>query len=125
MVAGRRMFDIAHAWGGHPPGGGPCFIVTHDPPQGWLKEGSPFTFVTDGYDVLRGAPLTPFLAFFAYVWVLWAAKSLAARRYRPSTAPDAGLTTTVIVPVYRTNQMGVMMLRGESDLAALKAQAAR
>jgi len=50
MVAGRRMFDIAHAWGGNPPGGGPCFIVTHNPPQEWLKEGSPFTFVTDGVE---------------------------------------------------------------------------
>jgi dihydrofolate reductase len=48
MVAGRRMFDIANAWGGNPPGGGPCFIVTHDPPQEWLKEGSPFVFVTEG-----------------------------------------------------------------------------
>jgi dihydrofolate reductase len=50
MVAGRRMFDIAHAWGGNPPGGGPCFIVTHSAPQEWLKEGSPFTFVTDGVE---------------------------------------------------------------------------
>jgi dihydrofolate reductase len=50
MVAGRRMFDIAHAWGGKPPGGGPCFIVTHTPPQEWAKEGSPFTFVTDGVE---------------------------------------------------------------------------
>ena len=50
MVAGRRMFDIAHAWGGNPPGGGPCFIVTHTVPQAWVKEGSPFTFVTDGVE---------------------------------------------------------------------------
>jgi dihydrofolate reductase len=50
MVAGRRMFDIAHAWGGNPPGGGPCFIVTHSPPPEWLKAGSPFTFVTDGVE---------------------------------------------------------------------------
>jgi dihydrofolate reductase len=50
MVAGRRMFDIAHAWGGNPPGGGPCFIVTHNPPQEWLKPDSPFTFVTDGVE---------------------------------------------------------------------------
>jgi dihydrofolate reductase len=48
MVAGRRMFDIAHAWGGKPPGGGPCFIVTHNPPQEWVYQGSPFIFVTDG-----------------------------------------------------------------------------
>ena len=47
MVAGRRMFDLAGAWGGHPPYA-PCFIVTHHPPQEWVKEGSPFTFVTDG-----------------------------------------------------------------------------
>jgi dihydrofolate reductase len=50
MVAGRRMFDIAHAWGGNPPGGGPCLIVTHTPPQEWVKPGSPFTFVTDGVE---------------------------------------------------------------------------
>lgn len=47
MVAGRRMFDQAGAWGGHPPFA-PCFIVTHHPPQEWIKEGSPFVFVTDG-----------------------------------------------------------------------------
>ncbi|MBZ0289434.1 MAG: dihydrofolate reductase family protein [Anaerolineae bacterium] len=50
MVAGRRMFDIANAWGGYPPGGGPCFIVTHHPPGEWIYEGSPFTFVTDGVE---------------------------------------------------------------------------
>jgi dihydrofolate reductase len=50
MVAGRRMFDIANAWGGHPPGGGPCFIVTHAPPQEWVKQGSPFVFVTEGVE---------------------------------------------------------------------------
>jgi len=46
-VWGRRTFDIARAWGGHPPGT-PCFIVTHHVPQEWVKEGSPFIFVTDG-----------------------------------------------------------------------------
>ncbi|HEX2622903.1 MAG TPA: hypothetical protein VHL11_22240 [Phototrophicaceae bacterium] len=50
MVAGRRMFDIAGAWGGNPPGGGNCFIVTHHPPQEWIKPDSPFTFVTDGIE---------------------------------------------------------------------------
>jgi dihydrofolate reductase len=50
MVAGRRMFDIANAWGGQPPGGGPCFIMTHHPTQEWVKPGSPFIFVTDGIE---------------------------------------------------------------------------
>ena len=49
MVAGRRMFDVAHAWAGHPPIA-PCFIVTHNVPQEWVKEGSPFTFVTNGVE---------------------------------------------------------------------------
>jgi dihydrofolate reductase len=49
MVAGRRMFEIAQAWGGLPPHA-PCFIVTHSPPQEWVKQGSPFTFVTDGVE---------------------------------------------------------------------------
>jgi dihydrofolate reductase len=48
-VWGRRTFDIAGAWGGHPPGR-PCFIVTHSAPQEWVYEGSPFTFVTDGVE---------------------------------------------------------------------------
>jgi len=48
-VWGRRTFDIAHAWGGHPPGS-PAFIVTHNVPQEWVKEGSPFIFVTDGVE---------------------------------------------------------------------------
>ena len=49
-VWGRRTFDIAGAWGGHPPGS-PCFIVTHHIPQEWVYEGSPFTFVTDGVEI--------------------------------------------------------------------------
>jgi dihydrofolate reductase len=48
-VWGRRTFDIAHAWGGHPPGT-PCFIVTHNVPQEWVYAGSPFTFVTGGVE---------------------------------------------------------------------------
>ena len=59
-----------------------------------------FTFVTDGHEVLAGAPITAFLVFFVYVWAVWAAKALAARRYRPSRASPGSLTTTVIVPVY-------------------------
>ena len=43
------MFDIAGAWGGHPPLA-PCFVVTHTVPSEWVKEGSPFTFVTDGVE---------------------------------------------------------------------------
>jgi len=49
MICGRRMFDIAGAWGGTPPGS-PCFVMTHHPPQEWIKEGSPFVFVTDGVE---------------------------------------------------------------------------
>ena len=48
-VWGRRTFDIAHAWGGNPPGS-PAFIVTHNIPQEWVKEGSPFIFVSDGVE---------------------------------------------------------------------------
>ena len=40
------------------------------------------------------------MAFFAYVWALWAAKALAARRYRPATRVAGPLSTSVIVPVY-------------------------
>lgn len=49
-ITGRRNFDHAHAWGGHPPGGGPYFVVTHHVPQEWIYDGSPFVFVTDGVE---------------------------------------------------------------------------
>jgi len=51
-VTGRRTFDIAHGWGGNPPGGAdaPHFVVTHTVPQEWVRPGSPFTFVTDGVE---------------------------------------------------------------------------
>lgn len=49
MVCGRRMFDIAGAWGGTPPGS-PCFVVTHSVPREWAGAGSPFRFVTDGVE---------------------------------------------------------------------------
>jgi dihydrofolate reductase len=48
-VWGRKTFEIAHAWGGHPPGS-PAFIVTHHVPDEWVYAGSPFTFVTDGVE---------------------------------------------------------------------------
>jgi dihydrofolate reductase len=50
LVYGRRTFDIAHAWGGKHPMDVPMVIVTHRIPQEWLKEGSPFTFVTNGIE---------------------------------------------------------------------------
>lgn len=48
-VWGRKTFDNAKAWNGHPPGR-PAFIVTHHPPQEWIYPDSPFTFVTDGVE---------------------------------------------------------------------------
>src|SRR4051812_37036622 len=49
---------------------------------------------------MDGESPTPFVWFFLYVWAVWAAKALAARRYRP-WSEDRGLCrTTVLVPVY-------------------------
>jgi dihydrofolate reductase len=50
IVSGRRMFDVAAGWGGRHPIDVPVFVVTHSVPQEWVKEGSPFTFVTDGLE---------------------------------------------------------------------------
>ena len=49
-LVGRRTFDLAGAWGGNPPGGLPTSVLTHSVPPQWAKEGSPFTFVTDGIE---------------------------------------------------------------------------
>jgi hyaluronan synthase len=59
-----------------------------------------FTFGVDCYDAARGAGPSLFMGFFVYVWLLWLAKAIAARRYRPWTGPARKLTTTVIVPVF-------------------------
>lgn len=50
IVSGRRMFDVAGAWGGKHPMNVPVIVVTHHIPREWVKEGSPFTFVTDGVE---------------------------------------------------------------------------
>jgi dihydrofolate reductase len=47
-VTGRRDFDASNAWGGKSLFGATTFIVTHNAPQEWVYEGSPFKFVTDG-----------------------------------------------------------------------------
>jgi dihydrofolate reductase len=49
LVTARRTFDLAHAWGGKHPMDVPMVVVTHRVPGEWAnREGSPFTFVTDG-----------------------------------------------------------------------------
>ncbi len=50
FVTGRRMFDIAHGWGGTHPLNVPTFVVSHsmpELPEGWPRHDAPFTFVTD------------------------------------------------------------------------------
>ena len=54
LVVGRRHFDHARGWGGNHPMDVPVFVVTHELPQGWVYEGSPFTFVTDGVESAVG-----------------------------------------------------------------------
>lgn len=49
MVTGRRNFDVANAWGGKPPFI-PTVVLTHNVPQDWVRDGSPFIFVTDGIE---------------------------------------------------------------------------
>lgn len=45
LITGRRNFDIAGAWGGQHPLGVPVFVVTHSMPDGWPRDGAPFTFL--------------------------------------------------------------------------------
>jgi hyaluronan synthase len=60
-----------------------------------------FSYFRDTWQVLgHGRAPTLFMAFFAYVWLVWSAKAIAARRYRPSSEPAGELATSVIVPVF-------------------------
>jgi dihydrofolate reductase len=55
IVAGRRMFDIAHGWGGTHPLNVPVFVVSHSIPEGWPRDDAPFTFVTGVADGVERA----------------------------------------------------------------------
>ncbi len=50
LVAGRRLYELTHGWGGHHPVGTPVVVVTHRPRPEWVKEDWPVTFVTDGLE---------------------------------------------------------------------------
>jgi dihydrofolate reductase len=52
LVAGRRLFDVAHGWNGVHPTGVPVFVVTHRVPTAkeWPHKDVGFTFVTDGVE---------------------------------------------------------------------------
>ena len=57
FVTGRRMFDIAHGWGGSHPLNVPTFVVSHtmpELPEGWPRDDAPFTFVTDASEGTGG-----------------------------------------------------------------------
>lgn len=58
IVVGRRMFDIAHGWGGNHPLNVPVFVVSHSTPElpeGWPRDDAPFTFVTGVADGVESA----------------------------------------------------------------------
>lgn len=50
LVAGRRLYELTHGWGGHHPIGAPVVVVTHRPPPEWVEEAWPVTFVTGGLE---------------------------------------------------------------------------
>jgi dihydrofolate reductase len=50
LVVGRKLFDFTSGWGGRHPMDRPVVVVTHNVPEGWPREGAPFTFVTDGIE---------------------------------------------------------------------------
>lgn len=50
LVAGRRLYELTHGWGGHHPVGAPVVVVTHRPQPEWVEEEWPVTFVTDGLE---------------------------------------------------------------------------
>ncbi|EFH85433.1 dihydrofolate reductase family protein [Ktedonobacter racemifer] len=50
LVAGRRLYELTHGWGGHHPITAPVVVVTHRPAPEWVEEEWPVTFVTDGLE---------------------------------------------------------------------------
>ena len=50
LVAGRRLYELTHGWGGHHPVGAPVVVVTHRPPPEWVEAAWPVTFVSGGLE---------------------------------------------------------------------------
>jgi dihydrofolate reductase len=50
LVVGRKLFDSTNGWDGNHPMGVPVVVVTHSVPEGWPRDGAPFTFVSDGIE---------------------------------------------------------------------------
>lgn len=50
LVVGRRLFDFTEGWGGVHPMDKPVVVLSHTVPDGWPREGAPFTFVSDGIE---------------------------------------------------------------------------
>src|SRR5262245_4673967 len=87
---------------------------------------SMFSFVRDAWDAFGGGgAVTLFMVFFVYVWVLWSAKALAARRYRPFRGRPGPLTTWVSVPVYNAPErrfrrsLASVVANGPTELIAV------
>jgi dihydrofolate reductase len=53
LVVGRHVFDMTGGWGGEPPAGEHCVVVSHRPaPEGW-DPATPFHFVDDVTGAVR------------------------------------------------------------------------
>jgi dihydrofolate reductase len=50
IVVGRKLFDFTDGWGGTHPLDVPVVVLTHSVPDGWPREGAPFTFVGEGIE---------------------------------------------------------------------------
>ncbi|MHB8624833.1 MAG: dihydrofolate reductase family protein [Aggregatilineales bacterium] len=50
LVAGRRLYELTHCWGGHHPIGTPVVVLPHRPKPEWVEDHWPVTFVTDGLE---------------------------------------------------------------------------
>jgi dihydrofolate reductase len=56
MLVGRRIFDLTHGWDGRHPIDCPIVVLSHSVPDGWPRDGIPYTFVTTGFaDAVRAA----------------------------------------------------------------------
>jgi hyaluronan synthase len=65
------------------------------------RVGRVFSFLRDAAQTAHGRAPTAYMAFFVYVWAVWALKLLASRRYRPFTGDPGPLGVSVLVPIFR------------------------
>ena len=88
LLVGRRIFDITHGWDGQHPIDCPIVVLSHSVPDGWPRDGVPYTFVTSGFQEACPKPRN---SLGTRTWAS-PARTSSGRRSTPASSPRSAST---------------------------------